>query len=165
MPSESIHVAANGKISFFVWLSSIPLCVCMCVCVCVCIYTHYIFFIHLSVDGQWGCFHILAIVNNAAMNIGVHVSFQISVFVFFTYIPRNGIAGSHDSSIFSFFLETSILFSKWLRQFTFPPIVYKGSLFSTPSPAFVICIPFDDGHSDRCEVISHCGFDLHFSDG
>ena len=24
---------------------------------------------------------------------------------------------------------------------------------------------FDDGHSDRCEVIPHCSFDLHFSNG
>ena len=32
-----------------------------------------------------------------------------------------------------------------------------------PSPAFIVCRLFDDGHSDSCEVISHCGFDLHFS--
>ena len=37
------------------------------------------------------------------------------------------------------------------------------SLFSTPSPAFIVCRLFDDGHSDWCEVISHCSFDLHFS--
>ena len=37
----------------------------------------------------------------------------------------------------------------------------EHSLFSTPSPAFIVCRFFDDGHSDRCEVISHCGFDLH----
>ena len=37
------------------------------------------------------------------------------------------------------------------------------SLFSTPSPAFIVCRLFDDGHSDLCEVISHYGFDLHFS--
>ena len=39
----------------------------------------------------------------------------------------------------------------------------KVSLFSTHSPAFILCILFDDGHSDQCEVISHCTFDLHFS--
>ena len=39
----------------------------------------------------------------------------------------------------------------------------RAFLFSTPSPAFIICRLFDDGHSDWCEVISHCSFDLHFS--
>jgi len=36
--------------------------------------------------------------------------------------------------------------------------VQEGSLFSTPSPAFIVCRLFDEGHSDQCEVISHCGF-------
>ena len=49
----------------------------------VCVYVFHIIFIHLSVDGHLGCFHILGIVNNAAMNIEVHVSFRISVFVLF----------------------------------------------------------------------------------
>ena len=34
--------------------------------------------------------------------------------------------------------------------------------FSTPPPAFIVCRPFVDGHSDQSEVISHCGFDVHF---
>ena len=39
----------------------------------------------------------------------------------------------------------------------------ERSLFSTLSPAFIVCRFFDDGHLDWCEVLSHCGFDLHFS--
>ena len=65
-------------------------------------YIYHIFFINSSVNGHLGCFHVLAIVNNAPMNIGVHVSFQISIFVFFGCIPRSGIAGSCGSFIFSF---------------------------------------------------------------
>ena len=46
-----------------------------------CIHTHHIFFIHSSVDGHMGCFHILAIVSNAYINIRIHVSFLISAIV------------------------------------------------------------------------------------
>ena len=58
------------------------------------------FFIYSSVDGHLGCFHDLAIVKSAAMNIRVHVSFWIMVFS--GYMPSSGIAGSYGSSIFSF---------------------------------------------------------------
>ena len=42
--------------------------------------THHVFFICFSADGHSGCFCVLAIVNSAAVNIEVHVSFQIKVF-------------------------------------------------------------------------------------
>ena len=64
-------------------------------------------FIHSSVDGHLGCCLILAIVNNAAVNIEVHVSFQMSVFICSGCLPRSGIAGSYGSSLFSFFFKES----------------------------------------------------------
>ena len=95
MPLRAFHVVTNGMTYSFLWLSNIPLCVCVCVCVyvcvcvcvCVCVYTRF-FFIHSSVNGHLSCFHFLAIVSNAAMNIGVHISFWISVLIFFGEYPE-----------------------------------------------------------------------------
>ena len=64
----------------------------------------HVFFICSSVKGHLGCFHILTIVNNSAVSIGVHTSFQISVFIFFREIPRRRTARSYCSSI-SYFLR------------------------------------------------------------
>ena len=46
-----------------------------------------------SVDGRLGCLYVLAIVNSAAVNSGVHVSFQANIFS--SYMPRSGTAGSY----------------------------------------------------------------------
>ena len=62
------------------------------------------FFIHSSVDGHLGCFHVLATVNSAAMNNGIQVS--LSVFVSSGYMPRSGLAGSYGAFIPSFFKES-----------------------------------------------------------
>jgi len=51
-------------------------CACVCVCVCVCVCACALFFIHTSVDEHLVCFYVLATVNNAAMNIGMYISFQ-----------------------------------------------------------------------------------------
>ena len=74
-----------------------------CIYVYICMYVHmhmyiYILYIYLSMDTI--CFHVLTIVNSAAMSIEVHVSFQIMFFS--RYMSRRGIVGSCGSSILVF---------------------------------------------------------------
>ena len=64
-------------------------------------YLYHNFFIHSSVDGHLGCFRVLAVVNSAAVNNGIHVS--LSVLVSSRYMPRSGLAGSYGAFIPSFF--------------------------------------------------------------
>ena len=59
------------------------------------------FFIHSSVDEHLGCFHVLAIVNTAAVNTGLPVSF--SILLFSGYMQCSGIGESYDGFISSFF--------------------------------------------------------------
>ena len=70
MPSSSFQVVANGRISFshmaVYWICCI-------------------FFIHSSTDGRLGCIHILAIVNNVAINAGMQISFRYPIFISFWF--------------------------------------------------------------------------------
>ena len=102
--------------SFFVWLTSLSIIlprfiyIYIYICVYIYIYIYIIQIKHLFSFICWWtffCFHTLA---NAAMNIGVHVSFQISVFVFSRYILRSRLAVSYGSSIFNFFEELPYCF-------------------------------------------------------
>ena len=86
--SRSTHVAANGIISFFFIAEYYFI-----------VYVYHIFFIHSSVSGHWGCFHVLTVMNSASMNMRVHVSFWIIVLS--RYMPRSGSTGSYGNSIFS----------------------------------------------------------------
>lgn len=52
----------------------------------------YITLLYLSIDGHLGFSHILVIMNNAVGNMGVHIPLKYTVFIYFWYLPRNGIA-------------------------------------------------------------------------
>ena len=157
--------------SFF-WLNNISLCVHVYIythtytkCVYILTHTHtyirHIFLIYSSISGYLGCFHILAIINNAPVNMRMQASFQVSVFIFLGQIPRGKINESHSGS-FLVFWGTS----------TWPSVIAvnlhshqqrtKVSLFSTSLLTPTISCLFDSSYSNIYEVISYCGFDLHF---
>ena len=94
-------------------------------------------FIHSSVSGHPGCFHVLAIVNSAAVNIGVHVPF--SILVSLGYLPSSGIAGSSGGFIPSFLRTRHTVFhSDCINLHSHQQC--KSILFSPHPPQYLLLV-------------------------
>ena len=135
--SWSIHIVVNSRIPFSLTAESYSV---VCVCDIHISYlihirydTYHIFIIHSSIDRYLGCFHILVIVENAAINRGVQVSFWYPVFIFFGYVPKSGILPDHMVVLFLDFWRTSILFSIGTEPIYIPPQQCTTAPFS-PHP-------------------------------
>ena len=111
----------------------------VCVSVCVCVYC--IFSTHSFVGGYLVCFSILPVVNNTAVNIGVSISFQISVSYSLDKYPVELL----DPRVIFFCNVLRNLHSlpQWLHLFAFPPAVQEDSFFSTSSATLVFSCVFN----------------------
>ena len=107
--------------------------------------------------------HVLAIVHNAAVRRGWRYPLEMMISCL---LEIHSAAGLLDHMVVLFLVSrgTSIRFSTLAAPIYIPNKSVWRFLFFISSPTFVICVLFDGSYSDRCEVIPHCGFDLHITD-
>ena len=145
--SSCIHVAASVIILLFVMAEQYST-----------VYIYHIFLIYSSNSGHLGCYHVFTIVYGATVNIGVHVSLRIIVYVQAWHFWVTW------QFYIQFYEEPPYCFPKWLNLLAFPASVGGFPLLHTLSSVYLLIFFFlNGGQSDWYEMVPHCSFDLHFS--
>ena len=103
---------------------------------------YHSFFIYSSINEHLGCFHVLAIVNSDVINIGVHVSLFCSMYA--------------QQGCTLFFIVAVLV--------CIPTSSVRGFPFLQTLSSIYFLWTFGSHHSDWCEMVPYCDFDLHFSD-
>ena len=122
-------------------------------------------FFYSSVDRHLGCFYVMVIVNSAALNTVVPVSFWIPVFlsIYTQHISQQLGCLGHMVVLGLVFSGISILFSIVALSIYIPLTVQEGSLSSMSSLEFIVCRFYCWWPLWLAWCVSHCSFDLHFS--
>ena len=129
MPSSSYqYVVTNGKISFLLRLNNIP-------------FIHHNFFIYSHIGGHSGCSNDLAIVNNAAVNMGVLMSFWVSLFFPLIKYPAVELLDQM-VVLFLIFQAISILLSIMVTPINISINSAQASFFSTSLSTLDVFLSF-----------------------
>ena len=124
-------------------------------------YIYHIIFIHSSIDR-----HIISICRLLWIMLHWIWRCRYLIDILFSFIldkcPEKELQNNMLGLSFLRSIYTTLI-SYWLYQFAFPEQYTRDPFFFTSSPTLTSFL-FNDSHSNRCEVISHCGFDLYFPD-
>ena len=90
----------------------------------------------MSIDGHFSSFQFVATVNNDDISFHVQVFVQICIFMSLAYIPRRGMTGLNDNSIFN--ILRNCCFPKRLHHFTSPPLMSPSSSSSIALPTLIM---------------------------